>query len=714
MPPMSAPPDDGFPDISRLLRPGSIAVIGASDRPGNFGGQTVRRLLKFGYPGEIWPVNPNAEAVAGLPCYSSPGDLPGAADLAVFAIPASAIPGSVAECAGAGIRHGVAYAGGFMETGGEGIALQRTLVEVCRQTGFTLCGPNCVGVINAEIPMTATFSTALAEIDRLVPGSISIVSQSGGLGTIALSLIHRAGFGVRYMISSGNEAVLTFADYLHALALDEGTRVIVGYLEGVTGGQKLLTALAEARDRDKPVILIKAGTTAASASAAQAHTGALAGEDRVYDAIFREMGVIRVYSVEDLVDVSLLASGFNREKLSAGVGVAVVTFGGGGGVLATDQCAQHGLSTPPLSSTTVERLRELLVPVASAANPMDLTPQTVMRPEWLEKLPQALDVVAADPQIDAVLCTLSSLAVRAVEICDVFSGFWRRSSKAVCVSWMDPPAGVPERLAAAGIHAFSEQARAVRALSHLVRHQHELSRPQRCHANEPLPFDWRPFVASPTLGSVVPEHVCHSILSAAGLPVAAGRLSTSEAEAVGAAEIVGFPIVLKGVSPQVTHRAVAGLLAIGLRTVEEVRAAYRRLTDRAREIDVRLDGLYVQHMVDSGTELLVSAFRDPLFGTMVTCGAGGNLTEALDDIVVERAPVDAALALDMLRRLRIVRRARHPEAELAAEVAAEYVAQFSKLAASAPWGRFTLEVNPVIWNPDRAVAVDGLLIIENP
>jgi acetyltransferase len=704
---MSAPPV--FADVSGILWPRSIAIVGASDRPGNLGGDTVRHLLKFGYPGAVWPVNPQQERVAGIQCYASPAHLPGPADLAVLAVSAGAMLDAIRECRAAGIRHGIAFAGGFGEAGSDGVALQGALVELCREAGFTLCGPNCVGVINAAMPMTGTFATALQEVDRLRPGGISMVSQSGGIATSTLALAHQAGFGFRHLVSSGNEAVLTFADYVHALARDEGTRVIAGYLEGVADGPKLLGALGEARAQRKPVVLMKGGTTGASARAARAHTGALAGEDRVYDAIFRETAVIRVYSVEELVDVALLLAGLEAGRLPAGPGVGIVTFGGGNGVLAVDQCLQQGLATPPLSPASVERLRQLLVPVASAANPMDLTPTTAMRSEWMARLPEALDVVTAEPGIQSLLFIVGSLASRADEISEVITGLWTRAPRPVVVSWPVAPRGAPERLAGEGIYSFPEPARAVRGLARLIRYRTDLSRPPHAPTGALPTLDWPAFVPTVTAHTVVPEPECHRILAAAGLPVAPGRVATSEADAIRAAEAIGLPVALKGVSAAVTHRAAAGLLAVDLRTAEEVTAACRRLAARARELDVKLDGLYVQRLVGGEVELLVSAFRDPLFGPMVTCGAGGVLTELLDDVVVARAPVDVPLALDLLGSLRIAR-----QALWNAGPAAQFLARFSRLAASAPWRRFVLEVNPIRCGPETVVAVDGLLVVEEP
>jgi acetyltransferase len=703
---------DAFLDVSGILEPTSVAVIGASERPGNLGGDTVRRLVKFGFPGPVWPVNRSGLPVAGLPAFAAVASLPGVPALAILAVPADALLEAVQECAAAGIRYGVAYAGGLGEGGPEGVERQRALVAACRATGFTLCGPNCVGVINATVPVPATFSTALLEMDAMRPGVISMVSQSGGIGTTVFSLVQQAGFGFRHLISSGNEAVVGFADYLYALARDDGTRIIAGYLEGTTDGDKLVRALDEARLRRKPVVLIKAGVTSASARAALAHTGALVGEDRVFDAVLRELGVIRVDSVEELVDVCLLLLGA-RDRLPSGRGVGVVTFGGGNGVLAADQCAQVGLVTPALSAACVEQLRPLLVSVATAANPLDLTPTTAFRAESLALLPRALDAMAKEPDIHAILFIVGSLAARGAEISDVIGDFAQESAKPVCVSWPSPPRGIPERLAARGIYSFLDPVRGVRSLARVASRSDAASRPPRRAVAGPAAFDWAAHVPGPAGHRVIPEDRCHRILETAGLPVAEGRLVLDEAGALAAAAALGLPVVLKGISASVTHRAAAGLLALDLRSPEEIRAAVRRLQARALEIAVELDGIYVQAMHRGGVELLVSTFRDPIFGVMVSCGSGGALTELIDDVVTERAPVDPAGAARMLDRLRIRRHAFDARDGGAVEPAAAFLARFSALALTAPWPRFVFEINPLKWTREAVVAVDGLLIVDD-
>lgn len=703
-----------FPDVSGFLEPKSIAVIGASDQPGNLGGTAIRYLQKFKYPGVIWPVNPKRETVAGLPCFPRPRDLPGPADLAILAVSADSVVDRVRECAEAGISHGIVWAGGFAEIGGEGIARQRALVEVCRQTGFMLCGPNCIGVINCRLPMTATFASSLLETENLLPGNISMVSQSGGMATVAQGLAQQAGFGFRYMISSGNEAVLTTPDFIHALVHDPDTQIIAAYLEGVGDGIKLLAVLEEARAARKPVIVLKGGATAASARAAAAHTGALVGEDRVWGAIFQEQAVIRVYSQEELLDVAMFLSGSDLNKLPAGNGVAAITFGGGPGVLSADQCARNGLATPPLEPMSRAQLKPLVTPIASVANPIDLTPETYNQPKWFALFPQALDVVAADPNIHALFFQCGPMSRGAEELVDVISALRSRTDKTICVAWPLASRAVLERLSARGVYVFPEHARGIQAIGRLVGYRSALSRPSRPSDVGVPAFDWSSHVASPTAGTVISEHQCHRILAAAGLPTAAGQLAGSDEEALRAARAVGYPVALKGISSAVTHRAAAGLLALGIGSDQEAREAYHRLSARANGLGVRLQGVYVQHMVGGGLELLVSAFRDPVFGVMLSCGAGGNLTEVIDDVTLERAPVDEALALHMLGRLRIMQRAPRLERGGDPRAVAEFILHFSRLAATAPWRRFVLEVNPIKWSREGVVAVDGLLLVEEP
>jgi acetate---CoA ligase (ADP-forming) len=307
----------GFADVSRLLAPRSVAVIGASDSPGNVGGATVRFFGKFASPCAVYPVNRGRDSVAGLRCYPSVADLPHPADLAILAVPAAAVAGLVRECVAAGITAGIVWAGGFVEGGDAGMARQQELAAICRETGFAMLGPNCIGIIDTHTPVTASFASMMLGFDRFLAGNISMVSQSGGLATMGQAMAQLEGYGFRYMVSTGNEAVLDVADFVYALAADAATKVIAIYLEGARDGEKLRRALLAARAARKPVIVLKAGATQASAVAAAAHTGALVGEGRVWDAVLRDCAAIQVASLEELLDVAMQLSGLRRRQRRA-------------------------------------------------------------------------------------------------------------------------------------------------------------------------------------------------------------------------------------------------------------------------------------------------------------------------------------------------------------------------------------------------------------
>ncbi|MGH8641771.1 MAG: acetate--CoA ligase family protein [Burkholderiales bacterium] len=700
-----------FGDLSPLLAPRSVAVVGASDREGNLGGVAVAYLKKFGYAGPVWPVNPGRKVVADLPCFPNLRELPAVPDLAILAVPAESMVAALKDCVDSGVPAAVAWAGGFAEVGEEGRARQRELEEVCRASGIRFCGPNCIGIINTGIGLTASFSTMLSEYDRLAQGAVSIVSQSGGIGVMAHSRAQQLGFGFRVTVSCGNEAVLGVADFIRAFAHDEGTRVIAVYAESLSNPSAFVAALAEARKLEKPVVVLKGGGTESSGRAALAHTGRLAGADRTYDAIFREFAAIRVYSTEELVDVCLQLALLEPGQLPAGDRVLLSTFGGGSGVIGTDQCGREGLAVPRLDEETRRKVMPLLTPISSALNPVDLTPGMMTNPGYRARLPEALQVLGDAPGLDAWLFMAAGVAELAPQLVEMIERARSQSARPMLLAWQSPPEGIAEGLAARGIYAFNEPARAVRALGHLVRHAGDLRHRIRQVARDLPSFPWKDFVDG-SGKRVVPENGVSRILEAAGLPVARGRIAATTDEAVRAAEKVGFPVALKAISSAVTHRAAAGLVTLNVDTTDAVARCDRALRERAAALGAALDGIWVQHMFAGDRELLVTALRDREFGVMVGCGMGGGMTEVIDDAVFTRAPIDEDGALDLIGRLKTLRRLPDLLADGQRRRAADFVARFSALAATAPWDRFTLEVNPLKVGQDDVAAVDGLLLIE--
>jgi acetate---CoA ligase (ADP-forming) len=699
-----------FADVSAFLRPRSVAVIGASDRPGNIGGAAVRFFRKFNSPCVVYPVNSRGEPVAGLPAYPSMAALPQAADLAILAVPAAAVPETIAKCAEAGTKAGIVWAGGFVEGGEEGAARQRALVAICRKTGFLALGPNCLGVIDTHGPMTASFASMMLAVDHLLPGNISMVSQSGGLATIAHALAQQQGVGFRYTISTGNEAVLCVADFLRALVDDPETKVIAIYLEGSRDGDKIRRALGAARDACKPVIVLKAGATAASAIAAAAHTGALAGERRVWDAVLRSAAAIPAESLEELLDLALLLSGAELSRMPTSRGVAAITFGGGSGVLSADQCDRAGLAVPPLGAGTRTALEGTVPPLASTRNPVDLTPQTYLDPQWLKSFPRALDAIAADPAIGTILLQLGPMSGGDAKLAESIVAFRDRCPTPVLAAWPLALDSARAVFRSASMHLYPEYSRAIRAIGRLAAYAEDLAASKETAA--PLKFDWAASLPAVAPNEIVTEDRCHALLAGAGLPIASGRLAKTEDEAVEIARAVGMPVAMKAISRQVTHRAAAGLVGLSLASEADVRGAWARIEGRARAKPVELDGIYVQKMEPEGVELLLSAFRDPDFGVMISIGAGGVMTELIDDATLAPAPLSDAAAARALDRLKIVRRVGEAAANKSGLV--RCVAHFSALAASAPWRRFVLELNPVRWSPEKVTIVDGLLIVTEP
>lgn len=700
-----------FGALTPLIAPRSIAVIGASDREGNLGGRAVGFLRKFGYRGAVWPVNATRATVGGLPCFASVRTLPQTPDLALVAVPADAVLEVAAECADAGVPSAIAWAGGFAETGAEGAARQRELTALCRARGLKLCGPNCIGVINTGLGMTASFSTMLHDNAVLTPGTLSMVSQSGGLAVMAHARAQAFGLGFRVTASVGNEAVLGIADFVHALVDDDGTRVIAVYAEGLSDPDAFVGALAAARAREKPVIVLKGGTTEAAGRAALAHTGRLAGSDRTFDAICREFAVLRVHSVEELLDVGLTLGALRRDQLPAGNRVLVSSFGGGSGVVCTDQCERAGLAVPTLAAPTQALLAPLVTPLSSVANPIDFTPGMMTAPKHRGNMGAALAALAAAPDADAWLFLAAGFDRLAPELADHYDRVRRETAKPMLLTWQAMPAGIPEALAARGIYVFDEHGRAVRALRHLVDYAAALrSRLRRLPA--PPPFAWDAHAGDGTGPRVIPEHRVAALLAAAGLPVAPGRCATSAEDARRAARAVGLPVAMKALSPAITHRAAVGLVALDVDSEDAAAAVEQRFRARAAELAVDLDGVWVQHMFAGDREFLVTAFADAEFGVLVGVGIGGGATELVDDVVFARAPIAADGARDLIGQLRTLRRLPSYLTATQQRMAADFVARFSALAATAPWLRFTLEVNPVKLGRDAAAAVDGLLIIE--
>jgi acetyltransferase len=704
--------------LQRLLSPRSVALIGASERDGNRAGAAARYLRKFGFAGAVHIVHPSGAGVAGYDAVTDIAQLPDGIDVAVVGLGAASAAETVRQLGRRGVAGAIVWAGGFAEGGEEGASRQRELVAAARESGVRVLGPNCLGVVNTAARFTGTFATWLRGPDQLRTSGISMVSQSGGLAASAHSWSEAAGVGFRFMISTGNEADVGIVEVLRYFVDDPGTHVIQAYLEGITDGSGLIEALRAARAAGKTVVVLKVGHSAASAAAIAAHTGALSGETRVWDAVLRAEGAIQVHSVEQMLEVASYLQ--SREGLPplAGGRLAIVGHGGGAGVLAADQAGLAGLEVPRLSAATREALAPTLPEIASVSNPVDCTPEAYIRPEWRSLLPDMLRVIEESGECDAVLSQLQvGELIHPDEIAKHVIDLHRRGRVAVSVYNRYADSQAVQLYRNAGLHVFADQGVAVETLALLSQgaSSGDQARPDLLTRAAAQRISLRrPALPPVTEGrTVLAEAAVHELLASAGFDVVQAGTAHSAAESAAIAERLGYPVVMKVLSQKITHRAKNGLVRLGLTDAGAVAATYDALVARTLELGGDVEGVLVQQMITDGAELLVSGFRDPVFGPVVSCGAGGVATELIDDVSFACAPLDEPAALALLGRLRTATKAYGADLDRGGDRAVAFLVDFSRLLAELPWRRFVLELNPVRIAPDRAVAVDGLLIIED-
>jgi acetate---CoA ligase (ADP-forming) len=698
-----------------LFNPRSVAVIGASEAPGNRGGQAVRLLRKFSFRGTVTAVHPSGDSVAGYPGVKSLSELTQTPDVALVGLAARHAVQAIEDIGRAGIRSAIVWAGGFSEGGADGARQQRSLAAAASRAGVRMLGPNCLGLVNTTLGFCGTFAAWLVSADELLPGHISMVTQSGGLGAAAHAMAQSTGIGFRFMASTGNEADVSAVDVLDLFADDTATHIICCYLEGVTDGKRLIAAFERARRGGKHVVVLKGGRSAASARAVAAHTGALAGQARVWDAVLESAGAIQVFSLDELVDVATCLESNWGKPVPRGRRVAVLGFGGGSGVLAADQCSAAQLEVPPLSAATRGALASLVPAIASLQNPVDLTPEASNREQYRRHLPEVLRLIDASAEADLILLQGGAMARGADEVAARMRDFARTSVSYASVYWPSIPDSAATVFRGAGVPVFGQQRQAIAALGRIA-----LAIPDDTLAGSHGP-DGPAACGLPTAGLRLPpatdgqvlgEDQVHDILRAAGLPTLPGRLARSADEAVGIAATVGAPVAMKVVSESITHRAQAGLVRLNMAGEAAIRDAFGDLMSSAREQGGDPHGVYIQRMGPAGTEFLISAFRDETFGTIVSCGAGGIYTELLDDIAFAPAPLTIAQARRLIGGLRIAAYLEAHGKAAALGALAPFLTGLSSLAAAIPWPRFTLEINPAVVTPDETVALDGLLIVD--
>lgn len=636
--------------LAPFFRPRGIAVIGASRRPGTIGWQIVDNLVRHGFEGAIYPVNPSARAVHSIPAWRSVREIPGEVDLAVVVVRKDRVLDVIEECGERGVPAAVVISAGFRETGEEGAARERALVERVRALGMRLVGPNCMGVLNTDPAhaMNATFAPTMPP-----PGSVSFLSQSGALGVTILDYAAEYGIGIRHFISVGNKPDVSGNDLLEYWETDPETRVILMYLE-TFGNPRHFTRIARRVSRRKPIIVVKSGRSVAGARAASSHTGALAGRDAAADALLAQCGILRANSVEELFD---LAMAFGTLPLPKGNRVGILTNAGGPGIILADACEEEGLEVADLSPETQARLRALFPEEASVRNPVDMIASAT--PDIYR---EALGVVLDDPGVDAVIAAfVPPLGVRQADVAEaIVEGARRRPDRptlAVLMGREGLPAGRAE-LRAAGIPAYIFPESATRALGAMVRYARWVARPVQAPVRFPVAADQvRDLLdqveAEGRTRLLEPE--AYAVLEAYGIPTTPHAFTRSVDEAVDAFRAWGeVPVVLKVVSPEVVHKSDVGGVLLDLRDAEAVREGWSRIVEtvgeRVPEADLR--GVLMTPFRRGGREMILGMTLDPTFGPLLMFGLGGIYVETFRDVAFRVPPVTEIEAHAMMREIR--------------------------------------------------------------
>ncbi|HEX4820403.1 MAG TPA: GNAT family N-acetyltransferase [Acidimicrobiales bacterium] len=685
--------------IQRLLRPHSVAVFGAGARAGSVGHEIVRSLLSVGFTGPIHPINPRAEAVEGLTGYADIRDVPESVDLAIVAIGADKVAGIVPACAEKGVRGLVVISGGFAELGAEGVTRQRELATAARLHGMRIIGPNCVGVVNTDpgVRLDASFGAV-----KPPTGRVALASQSGAVGIAVLDAAARAGIGISSFVSLGNKADVSGNDLLQFWEEDERTDVILLYLESF-GNPAKFARLAKRIGHDKPIIAVKSGRTAAGRRAASSHTAAMAADDAAVDALLRHCGVVRVDTIDQLLDTALVVA---HQPLPPGNRVCIIGNSGGPGIMAADACASAGLVLAELSDETKDALRPQLPPSASVANPVDLLGDASPK-----VYANAIDLVLADDAVDAALVIHApTLVADANEVAAAIADASTQAKPVIAVI-VGRDRGL---LAAPGGHAtplFGAVEPAMAALGHIVSYADWRTRPrEEPPTREDIDLDGaRRVVASaldraPEGGWLGADDIA-ALLHAYGVPLIEHELVTSADAAQHAARRLGFPVALKVQGATLLHKTDIGGVALGLTSGRAVEKAWSEMRARAGS---EMTGGLVQRMAGTGVELIAGVVRDETFGPLVLFGMGGTMAELLGDRTVRVAPLSDADAADAVRSLRATPLLTGYRGSKPVDVAAleDVLVRLGLLARDIPEVA-ELDLNPVIASPDGVVAVDA-------
>lgn len=636
--------------ITALLEPKSIVVIGASEDPTRIGGRPLRFLRDSAFDGVVYAVNPNREHVQGFPSFPNVSALPVSVDLAIIALPAGLVIRALEDCGRKFIKTAIVFSAGFSEVGAVGLALQIQIGEIAVKYGIRVLGPNCLGAFNSHIGFYGTFTQAFST-GFVKSGSLAVVSQSGACGGHLAYLCRQRNIGIGYWITTGNEADLDLSECLQWLVQSSKVRVIVAYVESIRNGPRFMDGLREARRLGKPIILLKVGRSASGVRAAASHTGALAGEDSVYGAIFKQFGVYRANSIEEMLDIAyvcLAKEKFGNNRLG------IITVSGGVGVQIADAADEWGVDVPILPEAAQSKIKEI-IPFAGTSNPIDVTAQLTNDRSLLGR---CLDIAISEGEFGAVICFLTSAPASRLVAESMLVSLKQTKTRfpdiLFVLSFIAPIETVRD-FENEGFLVFEDTNRAVKALAALsnfeksFRSHRELER-----TDDPLLFLPNINGIDFDQAGVFDEYSAKKVLATVGVPSLPEVLAFNPEEVRKEVEKWARPVALKIVSPDILHKTEIEGVALNISSSEDAYVVARDMLKRVVEYfpSARIRGILVSPMCEKGVETICGVYQDPVFGPVVLFGLGGVYVEILKDFVLRLAPFDHLEALSMIREIR--------------------------------------------------------------
>jgi len=700
--------------LNSIFRPKRIALIGVSNDANSVGGITLRNLIGGGYNGVVYPINPNREAVLGIPCFPDVKSLPKTPDLAAIMTAAQSVPKLIQDCGEAGINGVIIMSAGFKEIGEEGKILEEQVkAKVAEFPDMRVIGPNCLGVILPGQNMNVSFASSMPK-----KGHVAFISQSGALCASVLDWAQESNVGFSYFVSIGNSMDVNFGDLIDYFGQDPNTKSIVLYVESIVNARAFMSA-ARAFARKKPIIVYKSGRFPESAKVAASHTGALASEDAIYDAVFRRAGLTRVYNIGNIFDFTDLVG---RRRAPKGSGLAIVTNAGGPGVMATDRLISQGGRLVELTEDTINKLNEYLPPFWSHGNPVD-----VLGDATPERFSGATEIVLQDENVNAVLVILTPQAMtKPTETAQAISKLAESSAKPIMAAWLG---GVSMRKGIsvfnnAGIAVYETPEQAIGAFTTLSDYSKNLNMLYETPREIPVSFSYdRSELRNKYLneifpkGKVLTEDDSKMLINDYGIETTHPVIATNEDEAVKIAKEKGYPVVMKIHSADITHKTDVGGVALNLENEDMVRATYKGMIEHIKKQlpEIKIEGVTIQKMVDlkDAVELILGIKKDSVFGTLMLVGMGGTNAELFEDRRLEFPPLNEQLAHQMLKSLKIYPllmgyRASKPKN---IDKLIEVLIRVSYLAADYP-EILELDINPLIVGPEDVMALDARIVVD--